>query len=81
MLPYNRNRKHVFPILTGQEGHALIVDGATLAYALRQRNRAAFLALASACTVVVCCRTTPLQKAQVVQLVKEGKKVRNLVFS
>lgn len=33
-----------------------------------------FLETACACKAVICCRVTPLQKAQVVELVKKYKK-------
>ena len=39
-----------------------------------------FLALASQCRAVICCRVTPLQKAQVVELVKKYKKAVTLAI-
>jgi magnesium-transporting ATPase (P-type) len=68
----------------------LVVDGATLAFALKEEVKLSFLALARQTKVVipityrcmpdtpqavVACRTTPLQKALVVQLVKVQEKV------
>eukprot|EP00047_Mylnosiga_fluctuans_P014816 m.41382 g.41382 ORF g.41382 m.41382 type:complete len:1201 (+) comp5665_c0_seq3:81-3683(+) len=70
--------KERVPAGSKQDNLAMVIDGPTLAYALRPPNRALFLELSCACRVVVCCRSTPLQKAQVVQLVKEGKKVMTL---
>ena len=58
----------------------MVIDGATLAYALRPPNRAPFLQLAVMCKVVVCCRATPLQKAQVVFLIKDSLKVMTLAI-
>jgi phospholipid-translocating ATPase len=53
--------------------HALIIDGAALKIALEDSNREALLNLGCKCKVVVCCRVSPLQKAQVVSLVKDGR--------
>ena len=61
--------------------HALIVTGSTLAYILgTEENKQQFLQIACACKVVVCCRTTPLQKASVVGLVKENRNVMTLAI-
>ncbi|CAG8475237.1 6966_t:CDS:2 [Acaulospora morrowiae] len=52
--------------------HALVIDGETLKYALDQSLKSLLLDLGKRCNSVVCCRVSPLQKAQVVALVKEG---------
>lgn len=39
-----------------------------------------FLRTASMCKSVICCRVTPLQKAQVVELVKKYKKAVTLAI-
>jgi magnesium-transporting ATPase (P-type) len=49
---------------------ALIIDGATLTHMLQPHFERQFLELATLCTSVLCCRVSPLQKAQVVQLVR-----------
>ncbi|KAF0690539.1 Aste57867_18088 [Aphanomyces stellatus] len=51
---------------------ALIIDGFSLSFALMPANRKAFLAFATQCAAVIVCRMSPLQKALVVELVKEG---------
>ncbi len=57
------------------------MTGATLAYILDDaKNSLIFVDLACACKVVVCCRTTPLQKASVVRLVKDNRKVLTLAI-
>ncbi|CAG8468983.1 14292_t:CDS:2 [Funneliformis caledonium] len=57
-------------------GHALIIDGVALKYALEEPwSRNLLLDLACRCKGVVCCRVSPLQKAKVVELVKCGKNV------
>ena len=48
----------------------LVIEGAALAVALQPQNAANLLALCQVCRAVVCCRVTPMQKAQVVQMVK-----------
>lgn len=49
----------------------LVIEGAALAVALLRWNAPPFLQLCEACRGVVCCRVTPMQKAQVVALVKK----------
>ncbi|XP_063650208.1 probable phospholipid-transporting ATPase IM isoform X4 [Pan troglodytes] len=60
--------------LTGD--YALIINGHSLAHALESDVKNDLLELACMCKTVICCRVTPLQKAQVVELVK---KYRNAV--
>eukprot|EP00727_Mastigamoeba_balamuthi_P008457 m51a1_g4233 putative probable phospholipid-transporting atpase ia isoform x2 (1527) ;mRNA; r:126100-132652 len=51
---------------------ALVIDSATLDFALSDELMAALLQLAVRCKAVVCCRCTPSQKAKVVKLVRSG---------
>lgn len=51
---------------------ALIIDGKCLMYALDPSLRVVLLNLSLNCSAVVCCRVSPLQKAQVTSLVKKG---------
>ncbi|KAK1314668.1 Phospholipid-transporting ATPase 3 [Acorus calamus] len=51
---------------------ALIIDGKCLMYALDPNLRASLLNLSLNCSAVVCCRVSPLQKAQVTSMVKKG---------
>ncbi|XP_038106522.1 probable phospholipid-transporting ATPase IA isoform X6 [Culex quinquefasciatus] len=53
---------------------ALIVDGKTLKYALSCDLRTDFLDLCISCKVVICCRVSPIQKADVVDLVTTNTK-------
>jgi phospholipid-translocating ATPase len=55
-----------------RNGHALIIDGETLKFALSDESRSLLLELGCRCKSVVCCRVSPLQKAMVVQLVRQG---------
>ncbi|XP_005417833.2 phospholipid-transporting ATPase IB [Geospiza fortis] len=50
---------------------ALIIDGHTLKYALSFEVRRSFLDLALSCKAVICCRVSPLQKSEIVDMVKK----------
>lgn len=44
---------------------ATVIEGASVGVALEESNRHVFLELCQYCQTVVCCRVSPLQKAQV----------------
>ncbi|KAJ1411592.1 P-type ATPase [Sesbania bispinosa] len=50
---------------------ALIIDGTSLVYILDSELEDELFQLASRCSVVLCCRVAPLQKAGIVALVKK----------
>lgn len=50
------------------------------AYALEHSMELDFLRTACLCKAVICCRVTPLQKAQVVELVKKYKRAVTLAI-
>lgn len=52
----------------------LIISGKTLLHGLSDELKLGFLDLALSCKAVICCRVSPLQKAQVVKLVKQHVK-------
>ncbi|XP_027345760.1 putative phospholipid-transporting ATPase 9 [Abrus precatorius] len=52
------------------EALALIIDGKSLTYALEDDVKDLFLALSIGCASVICCRSSPKQKALVTRLVK-----------
>ncbi|KAH6823249.1 ATPase E1-E2 type family protein / haloacid dehalogenase-like hydrolase family protein [Perilla frutescens var. hirtella] len=54
------------------EAFALIIDGKSLVYALEDDVKKLFLELAVGCASVICCRSSPKQKALVTRLVKDG---------
>ncbi|KAM6902301.1 phospholipid-transporting ATPase ID-like [Xenentodon cancila] len=60
--------------------HALIINGHSLAFALEKNLELELLRTACMCQTVICCRVTPLQKAQVVQLVKKYKQAVTLAI-
>ncbi|KAG9488281.1 hypothetical protein GDO78_007861 [Eleutherodactylus coqui] len=66
--------------LNGEETYGIIINGHSLAYALDENMEVELLRTACMCQAVICCRVTPLQKAQVVQLVKKYKKAVTLAI-
>ncbi|KAM9735524.1 phospholipid-transporting ATPase ID-like [Menidia menidia] len=60
--------------------YALIINGHSLAFALEKELQLELLRTACMCQTVICCRVTPLQKAQVVQLVKKYKQAITLAI-
>uniref|UniRef100_A0A3Q3KLL6 Phospholipid-transporting ATPase n=1 Tax=Monopterus albus TaxID=43700 RepID=A0A3Q3KLL6_MONAL len=60
--------------------YGLVINGHSLAYALERSIEVEFLRTACMCKAVICCRVTPLQKAQVVELVKKYKQVVTLAI-
>uniref|UniRef100_A0A2K5NP23 Phospholipid-transporting ATPase n=1 Tax=Cercocebus atys TaxID=9531 RepID=A0A2K5NP23_CERAT len=66
--------------LRKENDFALIIDGKTLKYALTFGVRQYFLDLALSCKAVICCRVSPLQKSEVVEMVKKQVKVVTLAI-
>ncbi|XP_077377783.1 phospholipid-transporting ATPase ID-like [Festucalex cinctus] len=60
--------------------YGLVINGHSLAYALDHSMERDFLRTACMCKAVICCRVTPLQKAQVVELVKTYKRAVTLAI-
>nr|XP_049593787.1 probable phospholipid-transporting ATPase IM isoform X7 [Syngnathus scovelli] len=60
--------------------YALVINGHSLAFALEKDLELELLRTACMCQTVICCRVTPLQKAQVVQLVKKYKQAVTLAI-
>lgn len=57
---------------TKSQSYAFVIDGESLSHALQDSCRALLLELACRCKAVICCRVSPLQKAQVVSMVRKG---------
>lgn len=55
----------------------LIIDSKALDMALMPEYRHKFFEVFSLCTAVICCRATPKQKAEVVNLIRSKKSFRN----
>ncbi|XP_028376804.1 phospholipid-transporting ATPase FetA-like [Phyllostomus discolor] len=60
--------------------YGLIINGYSLAHALERNLELELLRTACMCQGVICCRMTPLQKAQVVELVKRHTKCVTLAI-
>lgn len=58
----------------------LVINGRTLEFALQESLQRRFLELAARCHAVVCCRATPLQKSEVVRLVRSHLRVMTLAI-
>ncbi|XP_036748479.2 phospholipid-transporting ATPase VD isoform X2 [Manis pentadactyla] len=58
----------------------LIITGKTLEFALQENLQRQFLELTACCQAVVCCRATPLQKSEVVKLVRNHLRVMTLAI-
>uniref|UniRef100_A0AAR2JAQ3 Phospholipid-transporting ATPase n=1 Tax=Pygocentrus nattereri TaxID=42514 RepID=A0AAR2JAQ3_PYGNA len=61
-------------------GFTLVIDGRTLDFALHEDLQKNFLDLTSGCRSVICCRSTPLQKSQVVRLIGDSLGVMTLAI-
>ncbi|KAI8037415.1 hypothetical protein M5D96_009551 [Drosophila gunungcola] len=59
---------------------ALVIDGTTLKYALSCDLRNDFQDLCILCRVVICCRVSPMQKAEVVEMVTQSTKAVTLAI-
>ncbi|KAF9301111.1 hypothetical protein BGZ74_007092, partial [Mortierella antarctica] len=85
--PFQRSIKAVKKREAAQLQHregqntALVIDGLALKFALEDPIcKDLLLELACQCTAVICCRVSPLQKAMVVKMVKDAKKVMTLAI-
>uniref|UniRef100_A0A8D3APX1 Phospholipid-transporting ATPase n=1 Tax=Scophthalmus maximus TaxID=52904 RepID=A0A8D3APX1_SCOMX len=56
----------------------LVINGQTLDWALQEELKSDFLELSRRCKAVICCRSTPLQKSQVVRLIRDELGVMTL---
>lgn len=60
--------------LLGGSAVGLVVEGGVLTYALKPYVQEQFLEMCQKCQAVVCCRVSPIQKAQVTNLVRKKAK-------
>ncbi|XP_029436278.1 phospholipid-transporting ATPase ID isoform X2 [Rhinatrema bivittatum] len=81
LCPEKMSPAQITSVLEAVAGeYALVINGHSLAHALEADMEQEFLETACACKAVICCRVTPLQKAQVVELVKKYKKAVTLAI-
>uniref|UniRef100_A0A1A9V9K6 Phospholipid-transporting ATPase n=1 Tax=Glossina austeni TaxID=7395 RepID=A0A1A9V9K6_GLOAU len=59
---------------------ALVIDGKTLKYALSCDLRREFQELCTGCRVVICCRVSPIQKAEIVEMITTSTKAVTLAI-
>ncbi|KAJ2908740.1 phospholipid transporting ATPase, partial [Coemansia aciculifera] len=67
-----RNVPNGSSLLKREAPLALVIDGHSLKFALEPELAPLMLELAVRCKSVLCCRVSPLQKALVVRMVKQG---------
>ncbi|XP_062991168.1 phospholipid-transporting ATPase VD-like [Elgaria multicarinata webbii] len=63
-----------------QFSSTLVIDGPTLEFALHLSLQSKFLQLTKSVQAVICCRVAPLQKGQLVKLVRKELKVMTLAI-
>uniref|UniRef100_A0A8B9XN15 Phospholipid-transporting ATPase n=1 Tax=Bos mutus grunniens TaxID=30521 RepID=A0A8B9XN15_BOSMU len=88
LTEYRKKLLHEFPkstrslkkAWTEHQEYGLIIDGSTLSLILNSSQdsgsnnyKSIFLQICMKCTAVLCCRMAPLQKAQIVRMVKNLK--------
>ncbi|XP_075419671.1 phospholipid-transporting ATPase IB-like [Tenrec ecaudatus] len=73
-----QNCSDLGPLLFQENDVALVIDGETLKYVLHFEIKKNFLTLALSCKTVLCCRLSPLQKAEIVNMVKHHVKAITL---
>ena len=59
---------------------ALVIDGSALEYILENHLEDDFVHLTKSCASVVCCRSTPIQKKQMVTLMKSKLSIRTMAI-
>ncbi|KAH0616216.1 hypothetical protein JD844_027173 [Phrynosoma platyrhinos] len=85
-LPKGRRSTNIIRIPTSSVVHipkftyALVLDGPTLKFALHERLLKKFLVLTACVRAVICCRATPVQKSQLVMLVRKELRVMTLAI-
>ncbi|CAL1282941.1 unnamed protein product [Larinioides sclopetarius] len=67
-------------LLRKEHDVALIIDGKTLKYALSSDVRRDFVDIALSCKSVICCRVSPMQKAEIVEMVHLATKMVTLAI-
>lgn len=62
-------------------GYALVIDGSALGHALSEEfSKELLLEISTKCKAVICCRVSPLQKALIVKLIRDGLGVMTLAI-
>ncbi|XP_039630996.1 probable phospholipid-transporting ATPase VB isoform X2 [Polypterus senegalus] len=74
----NMNVGFTSPPVANCPTFGLVIDGRTLSVVFQGELQMKFLELAKHCRAVLCCRAAPLQKSQIVKLVRDKLKVMTL---
>ncbi|XP_072462880.1 phospholipid-transporting ATPase FetA-like isoform X4 [Notamacropus eugenii] len=80
LLAQSETEAFIMPEEVANGSYGLVIDGHSLAHALEENVELELLRTACMCKSVICCRVTPLQKAQVVELVRKYKPVVTLAI-
>ncbi|XP_016279520.1 phospholipid-transporting ATPase FetA-like isoform X2 [Monodelphis domestica] len=80
LISQSEKKNFILPEEVPNGSYGLIIDGHSLAYALEEDMELELLRTACMCKSVICCRVTPLQKAQMVELVKKYKNMVTLAI-
>jgi hypothetical protein len=68
--------------LVGMANEAtLVIDGKSLHFTLSKDLRKPFIDLCTSCKAVICCRVSPIQKAEMVELVSFPNKLNGVSFN
>ncbi|XP_054843021.1 phospholipid-transporting ATPase ID-like isoform X3 [Eublepharis macularius] len=73
-------KSHILPEEQPNGEYGIVINGHSLAHALEGNLQLELVRTACLCKTVICCRVTPLQKAQVVELVKKHKRAVTLAI-
>ncbi|XP_074136387.1 phospholipid-transporting ATPase FetA-like isoform X1 [Sminthopsis crassicaudata] len=80
LFAHAKKKSLIMPEEVAIGSYGLVISGHSLAHALEKNMEVELLRTACMCKSVICCRVTPLQKAQVVELVKKYKRVVTLAI-
>lgn len=78
MDPQFRGHNSTFTGSPVEPGIGLVIDGPTLSMAMSDELVDQFVELCKHCRAVLCCRVTPLQKSDVVKLIRHKLRVMTL---
>uniref|UniRef100_A0A6I8N5H2 Phospholipid-transporting ATPase n=1 Tax=Ornithorhynchus anatinus TaxID=9258 RepID=A0A6I8N5H2_ORNAN len=80
LMPSPTKENLILPEENASGNFGMVINGHSLAFALEAKLELELLRAACMCKAVICCRVTPLQKAQVVELVKRHKNAVTLAI-
>lgn len=78
--PQFRGHNSTFTGSSVEPSIGLVIDGPTLSMAMSDELLDQFVELCKHCRAVLCCRVTPLQKSDVVKLIRHKLRVMTLAI-